>query len=433
MRGSFTFLDTANPRLQQKINMSIIFNYLRVKNPISRAKISRDLNISAPVVSRAIEKLIEKGYVIEAERIKTKMGKRPTPLIINKNKFFVIGIDLGKERLKMAFVNLKGEVVDKFKGSVILKNKRALKRIVNEIKNSIEKYTNGKDSNPYKIKAICVGVPAAVNINTERVLSTHHYKDSEWKDFNLKNIITSEFNIPVFVENDANLSAIGEKHYGEGQKYNTIIFVEVSSGIGAGIIIDNKLIRGSSGYAGEIGFAISNSKKLAFKIKDRGFLEEHSSIRSIRERTIAEIKKGRETIITSMVKNNIEKVTPSLVCKAAIKGDKLANNVITTIVKLLSIEIINLVLIVNPQLVVLGGDISNLPEVSELFIKPITEKIKSSIPFVIPEIKVSSLGEDTCIRGASFNAIESMLIDEFPYTIDQEISSWNKKNQFEEI
>lgn len=423
MRGSFKFLDTANPGLQQKINKSIIFNHLREKGKISRAKISKDLGISAPAVSRAIEKLIEEGYVIETERIKTKMGKRPTPLIINKNKFFVIGIDLGKTRLKMALVNLKGEMVEKFKGSVILKNKRTIERVVNEIRNFIEKYTNRKNLKSYKIESICVGVPAAVNTNTERVLRTQHYKDWEWKDFNLKNIITSEFNIPVFVENDANLSAIGEKHYGEGQKHDTIIFVEVSNGIGAGIIINNKLVRGFNGSAGEIGFTLSGSKKLDFKIKDRGFLEEHSSIRSISERTVAEIKKGRKTIITDMVKNNFKRITPSLVSKAAIKGDKLANDIITTIVKLLSIGIINLILIVDPQLVVLGGDIANLSEVNKLFIKPITEKIKSSVPFIIPEIKVSSLGEDTCMRGASFNAIESILINEFPYRISQEISS----------
>ena len=423
MRKSFKFLDTANPRLQQKINKSIIFNHLRVKSQISRAEISKDLGISAPAVSRAIEKLIEEGYVIETERIKTKIGKRPIPLIINKNKFFVLGIDLGKERLKIALANLKGEVVEKFTGSMILKNKRAIKRIVTEVKEFIKKCTNGKNSKPYKIEAICIGVPAAVDANTEKVLKTNHYKDWEWKDLNLKNIITGEFNIPVFVENDANLSAIGEKQYGEGQKYNTIIFVEVSKGIGAGIIIDNKLIRGSSGSAGEIGFTISNSKKLAFKVKDRGFLEEHSSIRSIRERTMAEIKKGKKTIITDMIKNNIERITPSLICKAAVKGDKLANDIIITIAELLSIGIINLILIVDPQLVVLGGDISSLSEVNKLFIKPITEKIKSSVPFVIPEIKVSQLGEDTCIRGASFNAIESILINEFPYRIDQDISS----------
>ena len=137
MRDSFNFLNTANSELQRKINMSIIFNHLRVKNPISRAKISKDLGVSAPAVSRAVEKLMEKGYVIETERIKTKVGKRPTPLIINKNEFFVIGIDLGKERLKMALANLNGEVVKKFTGSVIQKNEEAINTVIKEVKDFI--------------------------------------------------------------------------------------------------------------------------------------------------------------------------------------------------------------------------------------------------------------------------------------------------------
>lgn len=423
MRDSFNFLNTANPSLQQMINMSIIFNYLRLKSPISRAKISRDLGISAPAVSRAIEKLIEKGYVIETERIKTKVGKRPTPLIINRNRFFVVGIDLGKERLKMAMANLSGEIVEKYTGSTILKNKKTIEKVTGEVKDFIGKYADGKKSSSGNIEAICIGVPAAIDINDERVLRTDYYKEWEWRDLNLKKILIEEFNIPVFVENDANLSAIGEKQYGKGQKYSSLVFIEVSSGIGAGIIIDNKLIKGSNGSAGEIGFTISNSKKINFKIKDKGFLEEHSSVRSIRGSAIEEIKKGKRTIITNMVDGKIEEITPFIVCRAAIKGDKLANDIITQMVEILSIGIINLILIVDPQLVVLGGDIFDLPEISKLFIKPITKKIKNFVPFVIPEIKASSLGGDTCIRGAAFNAIDSILVEEFPFRIEQEISA----------
>lgn len=423
MRDSFNFLNTANSALQQTINMSIIFNYLRLKSPISRAKISKDLGVSAPAVSRAVEKLMEKGYVIETERIKTKVGKRPTPLIINKNEFFVIGIDLGKERLKMALANLNGEVVKKFTGSVIQKNEEAINTVIKEVKDFINKYIGGKESDSNNIAAICIGVPAAIDIDNERVLQTDYYKEWEWRDLNLKNILIEEFNIPVFVENDANLSAIGEMQYGKRQKCNTIIYVEVSSGIGAGIIIDNKLIRGSHGSAGEIGFTISSSKKVDFKIKDKGFLEEHSSVRNIRGRAIEEIRKGKKTIITDMVGGKIEEITPYIVCKAAIKDDKLAKDILTQMVEILSIGIINLILIVDPQLVVLGGDIFDLPEISKLFIKPITKKIKGFIPFIIPEIKASSLGGDTCVRGAAFNAIDSILVEEFPFRIEQEISA----------
>ena len=185
-------------------------------------------------------------------------------------------------------------------------------------------------------------MPAAIDIKKERVVSTSHYRDWEWKDFNLKNILTAEFDIPVFVENDANLSAVGEKHYGEGRKYNNIVYVEISSGIGAGIIIDNRLIKGSGGTAGEIGFTISSSKKLDFRIKDKGFLEKHSSVRNIRGRAIEEIKKGKKTIITDMVKDDIKKITPYIVCEAATRGDRLANDIITNMVEILSVGIINL-------------------------------------------------------------------------------------------
>ena len=125
------------------------------------------------------------------------------------------------------------------------------------------------------------------------------------------------------------------------------------------------------------------SKKLDFKIKDEGFLEAHSSVRNIRGKAIEEIKKGKKTIITDMVKNDIKKITPYIVCEAAVMGDKLANSIITDMVEILSVGIINLILIVNPQLVVLGGDFFNLPEVSKLFIKPVTEKVRRCVPFVI--------------------------------------------------
>ncbi|GAI20084.1 unnamed protein product, partial [marine sediment metagenome] len=244
-----------------------------------------------------------------------------------------------------------------------------------------------------------------------------------WKDLNLKEILSSEFNISVYIENDVNLSALGEKHYGEGRKFSDFIFIEISNGIGAGIVIDNHLHRGFYGSAGEVGFTIINADNLGFKIKNKGFLEKFVSVESIKKKAIGEIRKGRKTIITEMVKNDIEKIEPYMVCEVATRGDELANEIIKEMVDFLSIGIINLILIINPQIIVLGGDICNLPEVRRLFIEPIIEKIKSSIPFKIPEIKLSLLSEDAGIIGASFQAIESMLMNKFPYKIEQEVLS----------
>ncbi|GAH20440.1 unnamed protein product [marine sediment metagenome] len=123
MERALKFSRTVSSKLQYKINISIIFNYLRENEPISRAKISKDLNISAPAVSRVIDKLINDGYVVETEKAETKSGKKPTLLEINSRKGFVIGIDLGKEKLKIALTNLNGKITERYKGFKISNNK----------------------------------------------------------------------------------------------------------------------------------------------------------------------------------------------------------------------------------------------------------------------------------------------------------------------
>ena len=419
MERALKFSRTASSKLQYKINMSIIFNHLRENGPISRAKISRDLKISAPAVSRVIDKLIKDGYVVETEKLKTKGGKRPTPLKINQDKGFVIGIDLGKEKFKLALTNFNGETVERYKGFKILNYKNIAEKMVSEIKKFLNKYNQEKKLEKNKVKAICVGVPADIDTDSGEIISAPLY--GNWKDLNLKKILRSEFNIPVYIENDVNLSTLGEKHYGEGKEFSDVVFVEISNGIGAGIIIDNHLHRGFHGSAGEVGFTIVNASNLGFKIKNKGFLEKFASVESIKKKAIREIKEGGKTIITDMVENDIEKIEPSLVCEAAIKGDELANNIIEEMVNYLSVGIMNLIIILNPQIIVLGGDVCSLPEVRRLFIEPIVKKIKSSLPFEIPEIKLSLLNEDAGIIGASFLAVESLLIGEFPYKIEQEV------------
>jgi glucokinase len=271
------------------------------------------------------------------------------------------------------------------------------------------------------LRAICIGIPAIIDKESGKIIGASLY--SEWKDLNFKKIISSEFNIPVYVENDVNLSALGEKYYGKGKNFKDIIFVEISSGIGAGIIIDNQLYRGSEGLAGEIGFTVLGIKNLDFKAGKKGFLEESISLEGIKKKAINEIKNGRETVITEIVKNDVNLIEPRIIFEAAIQKDKLAKDIINEIVNYLSVVIINLILTINPQDIVLGGDIYGLPDVEKLILEPLREKIKNPIPFKLPEIELTSLGEDAGTIGASYNAIDSLIIEKFPYKIEERVAS----------
>jgi len=421
MKHSLKFLRTASSELQFKINKSIIFNYIREDGPISRAKISRDLKISAPAVSRVVEKLINEDYIMETDKQETKSGKRPTLLKTNKDKGFVLGIDLGRESIRMALANFNGYIIKKYWGAEVLDNKDIVERLKREISSVLydcKKNEWGFSTKP-EVKSICIGIPADVDPESGKIISAPLY--GSWRDINLKDIIDKEFNIPVFIDNNVNIAALAEKNYGRGKDFTNVIFLEISNGIAAGIIIDNHLLRGSYGSAGEIGFTIVGSENLRFEVKNKGFLEKFASINSIKKKVLKAINEGEKTLITDLIKNDMKKIEPSLVCEAAKKGDRLAKNIIEEMVRFLSIAIINLVLIINPQIIILGGDICNLKHVDELFVRPIINYVKQSVPFKIPNIELSALGEDAGIIGASYMAMESLILGEFPYKIEQEV------------
>jgi len=415
---SFTLTRTANSYLQNKINKSIIFNFLRMNGKCYRAKIARSLHLSIPAVSRAIEYLKHEGFIIETEKIRTANGKLTSQYRINAHQGFVIGVDLGKERLKFAVTDFSGKVIYKYNGIKINESDNIEDSIIKSIKNIINIiYKNNLlDKNTCHLKAICIAIPASINPSIKKILDSSTFK--KWINLNIGGILSQRFKVPIYIENDVNLSALGEKNLGCGKEYTDIVFIEISYGIGAGIIIDNHLIRGAHGYAGEIGCAITDVDSLKFTVTDRGCLESHASFQSIKEIAIENIQRGDSTIISDLIHNEIDKIDSYVVCDAAIREDKFASSIIKQIVNILSIMIIYFILILDPQVILIGGDICNLPMVNKLFINPIIDNVKNSIPFKIPKIRLSSLGEDAGIIGASFFAIESLLVGDFPFQFD---------------
>jgi Transcriptional regulator/sugar kinase len=416
MGKNLNFKRTASSELQFLVNTSIVFNYLYSKSLISRAEISRDLNISAPAVSRAINKLIKKSYVVEKEKANTKLGKKPILLDINKNNGFVIGVDLGKENIEIALSNLKNEIILKRKGAVISNNKDIVEKLIEEIKNLIKATEGIKDFNQKKLKAICVGIPAFIDINSGKIIGAPLYE--KWKNINFKEILSKEFKLPVFVENDVNLSALGEKNYGNAKDCRNIVFIEISRGLGSGIIIDNKLFRGTNGSAGEIGLSIVTGDIDKLKNKKRILLEQYVTVDSIKKEVINRINKGEQSVITNIINNSIQEVEIKHVFQAAAAGDKLCLEIINNTVEFLSISIVNLILTLDPQIIVIGGEISNQIKIHDLFLDPIIKKINKSLALNIPKIILSKLGEEAGIIGATFHGVNLILMEEFPYDIN---------------
>jgi len=408
---------TANSNLQYKINLSVIFNYLREQGPTYRAKISRDLNISAPAVSRVVDRLLEDGYIIETTKIKTRSGKPPTQIALNAQRGYVVGIDMVKEKIRFALTDFSGKVLATHQGFEMGNDVPLIKKLKESITEILMQYKKKhKNNSPVELIAIGVGVPATVDIVTGAIIHAPLFESLN--ELNLKAELGKLFSVPVYVENISKLSALGEKQYGLGKNYRNVLFLEVSRGIGAGIIIDNNLIRGTNGSSGEVGFMIVDRKGLKYKKERKGYLELKATIDTICQKARDAIIRGEKTNLMNYVSNNLENITPSMLFAAYIDGDPLAVKIIREMVELLAIATINLVLTLNPQIVIMGGDICKLPQAEEIIVRPLREYLAKIVPFPVPEVAISKLGEDAGIIGACYLATESLIVGEFPYYIE---------------
>ena len=260
---------------------------------------------------------------------------------------------------------------------------------------------------------ISLGIPADVDVQTGRILSACLYAD--WYGINFKEKLEQEFRLPVLVEKDVTLSVLAEKRVGAGRNHRNLAFIEVSNGVSAGIICDDRLVRGANGSAGQIAFQVINPESERFRSENMGYLDRHASMQGIRARMAEELGRGRRSSVTALPGFRIDDLDPAAVCQAALDGDELAGEVIAHVVGLLGRGLLNLVLAVNPEMLILGGLVSNLPGAQRLFGSAISAYIAEAIPFKVPEVRISTLGEEVVLVGASLRAVEALVAGSFPY------------------
>jgi predicted NBD/HSP70 family sugar kinase len=208
--------------------------------------------------------------------------------------------------------------------------------------------------------------------------------------------LTERYKLPITVDNDVNLAAMGELWFGAGQDVQNMILIVVGSGIGAGIIIDGALYRGGSEASGEIGNFIPGREFLENNYQDYGALEKVASGIGIVERAKASLRSKQGT-------TELPSLTMDDVFIAARQGQAWAVSVINETVDYLAIAIVNLTVSFDPELIVLGGGISPF---ADMLVEPILQRIEGVIPS-LPHLVISSLGLRAGVMGAITNVLHN--------------------------
>jgi glucokinase len=210
------------------------------------------------------------------------------------------------------------------------------------------------------VKAISVVVPGPADPWTGIVFTTPNIPG--FIDIPLRDRLTEAFQVPVYIGNDANLAGLAEWRFGAARGHRHVVYLTISTGIGGGVIINDQLLLGSGGLAAELGHVTADVNSDACRCGNIGCIEWLASGPGIVRQAVRRIQAGEASLITHLVRGNLDLVNVEVVDRAAQAGDTLANAVFERAFHALGLNIVSLLHIFNPSIVVIGGGVSNLGE-----------------------------------------------------------------------
>lgn len=363
-----------NSQIREEHKIQIL-NYIRINEAVSRTEIHKNTNISKPTVSRVIEQLLQEGLVIESgvSMGKSEVGRKRVYIKINPSAHYCIGINISKNVIRASIID--------FSMNIILKKATSIKNIyeVNDFKNIVlnsinELLEEAKGIEKSKILGVGIGAPGSVDYNNGIILALASKLNIV--NVNLKNYIEEQLNLKVFIDNNAKTRAVGEYWYGYGVGYKNIVFVICSEGIGSGIIADGNILRGKNNLTGEFGHTSINVNGRRCSCGKHGCVEAYCSLEALESMTKAVLKQGRKSILLDLAKRDIEAVDYKLICEGARRGDLLCKESLEEVAYFLSTGIANTIAIINPEIIILSGE---LFDESEEFYELVKEYTKNKI------------------------------------------------------
>jgi glucokinase-like ROK family protein len=374
--------ETATASVMREINRAAVLDLVRRHSPIARSDIAQRLGVSLPTAMRVVDDLLAEDLVRYSGTQST--AGRPRPLLeFNGSAHAVIGVDLGGSHTFGTVADLFGHV--QYELDLPRQNGDAQANL-ESLYDVVQRLLDAPRPQGQHIRGIGIGAPGFTLI-PEGIVT--YAPSLGWRDLPLKELLTAQFHLPVFVENDVNLAALGEWGFGAGRHVNDLICINIGTGIGAGVIIDGSLHRGHRESAGEIGYVLPGLPYLRRPLGQYGALETEASGLGIARR-------GAAALAAAGGAGRAKELRAEDVFEAARQGERWAAAVVDETVDYLALAIINITAVFDPEMIILGGGVSGS---ADLLIGPIMERMTACTPFA-PRLVASTLGQRAAVMGA---------------------------------
>jgi len=378
--------------LKNKILKGLIFKFLDQTESASINEISKEINISVPKTTSLITELIEEGLISDYGKFESTGGRKANLYGLIGDAGFILGVDVKKYYINIGLLNFKKQLIHQ-KSRITFKldnTAESLNQLIQIIQNFIKEVGIKKD----KILSLGINLSGRINHTKGYSYTFFHFQEEP-----LSEIIQEKIGIKTYLENDSRAMAFGEFCNGEVNTEKNVLFVNLDYGIGLGILIDGKVYYGKSGFSGEFGHIPFFNNEIICHCGKKGCLETEASGNALLRKFKEKIKLG---FTSSVLKKNkkVEDITLTDLILAAQNEDVLIIELLAELGENLGKGLAVLINVFNPELIIIGGTLSETGEYLKLPIKSSINKYSLSLVNADTELKLSKLGEKAGIIGA---------------------------------
>lgn len=362
---------------------------------------SKNLGSSVPTITKLIGELIDEGFLLDEGKIGTSGGRRPSIFGLNPNAGFFVGIDIARHHFHIAITDFKGNLLHYIEDIefVLESNGSSFREICRMIKDRVV-----AAGIPW-IKVLSAGVSLYGRVNPEKGYSLSFFVSD---DLPLKDLFQRELNVPVSIENDSRALTYGEYMNLDRGAVKDMIAINLSWGLGMGMILDGQLYYGKSGFSGEIGHFPLLDNDIMCRCGKVGCLETGASGSALQRMIIEKLKAGRRSSLSRSFKEHGE-LDLSEILKAVQDGDVLAIECIGQIGETLGRGISGIINIFNPGLVIIGGRLIVGKDYLILPIRTAVNRLSMERVTADTKIRLSTLGRKAIAIGDCFLSRKKLL------------------------
>ncbi|SDF05113.1 Sugar kinase of the NBD/HSP70 family, may contain an N-terminal HTH domain [Mucilaginibacter pineti] len=378
---------------------NMIIKKLYFNKAMSCAGLSELFDKSIPSIAKAINELMHEGFVVEDGYAPSSGGRRPLMYSVKANAMYILAVALDQLTARIQLVDLLNNPVAEMRTFELKlhNNPDSLATLTAQIDDYIKNSGASKD----KIAGIGIGMPGFINV-TEGINYT--YLDANGQS--LTKYIEAKTGIVTYIDNDSSLIALAEQKFGIAKSQQEVMVINLGWGIGLGMIVNGKLFRGHTGFAGELSHIPLSEDGSLCDCGKRGCLEAEASLLVVAQKAIAGIKQGRVTSL-KYNENDHSKLMGDAILEAANNGDQFAIELLSDAGYKIGKALAILIHIMNPATIVLSG---RGARVAKILMAPIQQALhKYCIPRLSTgtELLVSELGFDAELIGAAVLVMEN--------------------------